>query len=195
TYIIKFDNKSNYDYMYKLFGELRCLVQIPPEYVVQYYNSWFEHKFLYIQLEYCSHTLKDIIALKGPEFGRLSPVEPMNAIEYFISSEIFKEVLECVQYLHDLTESSDVLLRDLRADNILVADHGRDGRYIKLSNFGSVRADDADVHSVGAIGQELFDLNIHDVNALQKYSSHELRDNFGKLFKLQFVSYMKLQKA
>ncbi|CAG2120137.1 unnamed protein product, partial [Medioppia subpectinata] len=68
--IIEF-KESNYDYMYKLFGELRCLVQIPAEYVVQYYNSWFEHKFLYIQLEYCSHTLKDIIALKGPEFGRL----------------------------------------------------------------------------------------------------------------------------
>ncbi|CAG2121360.1 unnamed protein product [Medioppia subpectinata] len=45
----------------------------------------------------------------------------------------------------------------------------------------------ADVHSVGAIGQELFDMNIHDVNALQKYSSHELRDNFAKLFKV-FVS-------
>ncbi|CAG2177587.1 unnamed protein product, partial [Oppiella nova] len=171
-------------------------------------------------MEYCSHTLKNIIALKGPEFARQQPGEPMNAIEYFISCEIFKELLECVQYLHDLNEG--VVLRDLRSDNILIAENGRNGRYIKLSNFGcaiddddydservygsqdfgsladsgqggggshSVHTNKADIYSVGVIAQELFDMDIHDPNPLQKYLSHELIDNFAKLFKV-FVSMM-----
>ncbi|CAG2100222.1 unnamed protein product [Medioppia subpectinata] len=59
----------------------------------------------------------------------------MNSVfEYFISSEIFKEILECVEYLH----SSDppVIHRDLKPDNILIGHTIESNRFVKLCDFG-----------------------------------------------------------
>ncbi|CAG2172220.1 unnamed protein product [Oppiella nova] len=58
----------------------------------------------------------------------------MNLIEYFISCEIFKELLECVQYLHEL--NPQIIHRDLKPDNILIAENAREGRFVKLCDFG-----------------------------------------------------------
>ncbi|CAG2178499.1 unnamed protein product [Oppiella nova] len=43
----------------------------------------------------------------------------MNSIEFYISCHIFKEILECVQYLHEL--DPPIIHRDLKPDNVLVA--------------------------------------------------------------------------
>ncbi|CAG2166785.1 unnamed protein product [Oppiella nova] len=81
----------------------------------------------------CSHSLQNILQHKPQVFGR-QPGESMNSIEFYISCHIFKEILECVQYLHEL--NPPVIHRDLKPDNILVAKTVRNGRYLKVADFG-----------------------------------------------------------
>ncbi|CAG2172004.1 unnamed protein product [Oppiella nova] len=87
----------------------------------------------YICMELCSDSLQDILKHKPQVFGR-QPGEPINAIEFYISCHIFKEILECVQYLHGLVKP--IIHRDLKPDNILIAQQVRNGRFIKLGDFG-----------------------------------------------------------
>ncbi|CAG2171692.1 unnamed protein product [Oppiella nova] len=113
----------------------------------------------------------------------------MNSIEFYISCQIFKEILECVQYLHEL--SPQIIHRDLKPDNILVARDVKDGRYFKLCGFGLSTVHDRDfytmtgrpsgapeyqapevtngrydhridIFSLFKIGEKLFDLNVND---------------------------------
>ncbi|CAG2101137.1 unnamed protein product, partial [Medioppia subpectinata] len=66
----------------------------------------------------------------------------MNAIEYFMSCEIFRELLECVQYLH---ESNPVVIhRDLKPENILIDHNFSFNRFIKLCDFGLATDHDID---------------------------------------------------
>ncbi|CAG2167412.1 unnamed protein product [Oppiella nova] len=84
-------------------------------------------------MELCSHSLQNILQHKPQVFGR-QPGEPMNSIEFYISCHIFKEILECVQYLHEL--NPPVIHRDLKPDNILLAKTVRNGRFFKICDFG-----------------------------------------------------------
>jgi serine/threonine protein kinase len=48
-----------------------------------------------------------------------------------MSSELFKEILECTSYLHD----RDVIRRDLKPPNILLSDE-TNKRSVKIADFG-----------------------------------------------------------
>ena len=113
------------------------------KYCVKYYGSWVEGDSYYIQMELCSESLKNILQHKSEEFGRQS-VEPMNSYEYFISCEIFREILESVQYLHEL--NPQIIHRDLKPDNILIDRNGQNGRYVKLCDFGLATVHDNSIH-------------------------------------------------
>ena len=79
-------------------------------------------------MEYCSHNLMEIIKYEDL-------FEPdLNSINYYISCELFKEILECVKYLHSL--SPPVIHRDLKPGNILITEKPNNGRYVKLCDFG-----------------------------------------------------------
>ncbi|CAG2171930.1 unnamed protein product [Oppiella nova] len=99
-------------------------------------------------MELCSHSLQKILQYKPQVFGR-QPGEPMNSIEFYISCHIFKEILECVQYLHDL--KPPVIHRDLKPDNILVGKTLRNGRYLKVADFGlaSLHSSSSGSHTTG----------------------------------------------
>ena len=126
-------------------NELKSLVKVRSEYVVQYYNSWSDGTHLYIQMEYCSQSLRNILQIKPRVFGRQLG-DPINPCEYFISCEIFRELLQCVQYLHEL--SPQIIHRDLKPDNILVARDVKDGRYFKLCDFGLSTVHDRDFYTM-----------------------------------------------
>ncbi|CAG2164105.1 unnamed protein product [Oppiella nova] len=120
----------------------------------------------------------------------------MNSIEFYISCHIFKEVLECVQYLHDL--KPPVIHKDLHSGNILLARNVRNGRFFKVADFGSatirksisnvsnptheapeVRRGESndpksDVYSLAITTEEIFSFDLEDTleSSSQKYSSN-----------------------
>ncbi len=59
--------------------------------------------------------------------------EVMTPLEYYISSELFKEILEAVNYLH--SHKPSIIHRDLKPTNILITE-GLNGRFVKLCDFG-----------------------------------------------------------
>ncbi|CAG2101139.1 unnamed protein product [Medioppia subpectinata] len=84
-------------------------------------------------MEFCSQSLRSLLRDKVIVFERQRE-DPMNVFEYFISCEIFKEILECVQFLH---ESNPVVIhRDLKPDNILIDPNFRCNRFVKLCDLG-----------------------------------------------------------
>ncbi|CAG2163696.1 unnamed protein product, partial [Oppiella nova] len=127
---IKYEDYQN---LFECYEEMQNLIKVRSEYCVQYMGQWSEDGVYYIQTELCSNSLENILQHKPQVFGR-QPEEPMNSIEFYISCHIFKEILECVQYLHEL--NPPVIHRDLKPDNILVAKTVRNGRYLKVADFG-----------------------------------------------------------
>jgi len=135
-------------------------------------------------MELCFSTLKEILLKKQTEFGR-QEFEAISQLEYYVSSELFKEILKGVDYLHTL--NPPIIHRDLKPTNILVTD-GMNGRFVKLADFGLAVVDDththtqgsgtvryiapevllgrnydkqADIYSLGIIIQELFNIDIN----------------------------------
>ncbi len=134
--------------------------------------------------------------------------EVMTPLGYYISSELFKEILESVDYLH----KQKVIHRDLKPNNILITD-GMNGRFVKITDFGlatihefegqshtkytgtqryvapevmSSRKYDtkADIYSLGLILQELFNI---DINEYLKYKSFFEILIFDFLFEFFFI--------
>jgi alpha-tubulin suppressor-like RCC1 family protein len=121
--------------------------------VVQYYSSWFEFVtidawngstnslMLYIQMELCKKNLQDLIddIYKKKDRNLMIPYElsdkrrrqNLTKLGYFIACELLREILEDVQYLHDL----NIIHRDLKEVNILIT-KGRDKRFVKIGDFG-----------------------------------------------------------
>ncbi|CAG2171417.1 unnamed protein product, partial [Oppiella nova] len=177
----KYDEIDN-KYQDETLRELVSLANVRSEFVVLYFNSWCEENYLNIQMEYCSQSLRNILADKLNIFDRQKG-QPLNLCEYFVSYEMLRELLECVQYLHEL--NPPIIHRDLKPDNILIADKPRTGRFIKLCDFGLATVHEAsmshtknvgtfrymapelhdsnytlkaDIYSLGVIAQDLFDL-------------------------------------
>ncbi|CAG2164730.1 unnamed protein product [Oppiella nova] len=128
----------------KTLKEVENLVKVKSQYVVECYQSWPEPGFLFIQMEFCSQNLKDILKDKPQVFDRQKN-DPLGCVEYFISCEIFRQILESVQYLHEL--EPPVIHRDLKPENILIAESVRNCRFVKLCDFGLATVHDKRIHS------------------------------------------------
>ncbi|HEY6436942.1 MAG TPA: protein kinase, partial [Ignavibacteriaceae bacterium] len=87
---------------------------------------------LHIQMELCLMSLKEVIKQLNQELGQQLN-EVMTPLGYYISSELFKEILEAVNYLHSL--KPPIIHRDLKPTNILITE-GKSGRFVKLADFG-----------------------------------------------------------
>ncbi|CAG2110669.1 unnamed protein product [Medioppia subpectinata] len=134
----------NEDKKQKVLTEVKSLAKLDSNFVVKYYNSWLEFNHLFIQMEFCSQNLKSVLKDKPIVFER-QPEEEMNVFEFFISCEIFKKILESVEYLH----SSDppVIHRDLKPDNILIDPNFKCNRCVKLCDFGLATVHDPKRHT------------------------------------------------
>ncbi len=68
-------------------------------------------------MQLCFNNLREIMKQKQIQFKR-DQFEAMTIFEYNFSSELFKEILECVNYLH----KQNIIHRDLKPENILITD-------------------------------------------------------------------------
>jgi serine/threonine protein kinase len=138
-------------------------------------------------MELCLNTLEKIMKQKQNDFKR-ERFEVMTSLEYYISSELFKEILEAVNYLHSLKPPT--IHRDITPTNILITE-GKNGRFVKLADFGLATIHEfdqqthtgdlgtlkyaapevlnsrnydmkADIYSLGVILQELFNIDINE---------------------------------
>ncbi|CAG2109612.1 unnamed protein product, partial [Medioppia subpectinata] len=108
--------------------ETENLIKLRSEYVIQYYYSWIQYNCLYIQMELCFNGLIHLIKTQRKLF------KMYKTYDYYISYDIFKQLVESVEYLH----KNNIIHRDLKPDNVLISmpyiytNH----RYIKLCDFG-----------------------------------------------------------
>jgi serine/threonine protein kinase len=141
------------------------------------YNSLL----LYIQMEYLPNTLTKILQqLKVELYNSKLRISTF----YYIASVFLVELLECVNYLHNWNKP--IIHRDLKPENVLITD-GSNGRFIKLADFGLSTFHEfsqqshsqvgtmnyiapevpsqnyntkADIYSLGAIIEEIFDVDV-----------------------------------
>ena len=116
---------------YKIIKEVKYLKKLKNDYIVECITSWMEsHKCICIQMEFCEYDLQKIINMKNT-------FDPsLNAINYYISCELFREILECVEYLHSY-KPDPIIHRDLKPENILISLKSNIfGRFVKLCDFG-----------------------------------------------------------
>ncbi|CAG2177112.1 unnamed protein product [Oppiella nova] len=166
--IKEIDNK----YQDETLRELVSLAKVRSDFVVLYFNSWCEENYLNIQMEYCSQSLNNILAIKPQIFGRKKG-QPLNLCEYFVSYEMLRELLECVQYLHEL--NPPIIHRDLKPDNILIADKPRTGRFIKLCDFGLATIHEASMSHTKNVGTFRYMApEMHDSNYTEKADIYSL---------------------
>ena len=113
----------------KIIKEITYIKKFKSDFIVDYLNSWMEsNNCLCIQMEFCEYDLKGIITLKN------SFPDELDVINYCISFEIFDEIIECVQYLH--SRDPQIIHRDLKPGNVLLYLKPKNGRFVKLCDFG-----------------------------------------------------------
>jgi hypothetical protein len=200
--------------------ELDIIFKLKGDFVVKFINCWAENNYfknnieshlyededdedhpvfdprntilIHLQMEYCFKSLKEIIKTE-------SKYLLMTPLGYYILSELFIELLECVNYLH----KRNIIHRNLKPHNILIT-YGLDGRFIKIDSFllsvihefddqshsqgvGTIKYmapevkmgrkydTKADIYSLGFIVAELFDLDINKLNTKQGKSKLEMK--------------------
>jgi alpha-tubulin suppressor-like RCC1 family protein len=109
------------------------------QYVVQHIHSWLENSrtddmiTLYIRMELCDKTLQQLMNEINSDFN-IKVNNNLTQIGYYIASQLFIEILECVQYLH----KNEIIHRDLYPNNIMIKMNGENNRFIKICDFGLI---------------------------------------------------------
>ena len=155
------------DYRDFILRGVRTLAKCSGYYVVQYFDHWIENNdCLYIQMELCSDNLKNIIQQKQ-QFFRNKSSEPMKPIEYFISCQLFEELIECVKYLHE----SNMIHRDLKPENILIINPPKNNRVLKLCDFDLAKPAEMYETTTNTRGQGTSKYMAPEVYSTNHYSS------------------------
>jgi serine/threonine protein kinase len=118
---------------------------------------------LFIQMELCKKNLQNLIDDIYTKNDRNLMIDRrrqnLTKLGYFIACELLTEILEGVQYLHDL----NIIHRDLKEVNILIT-KGHDKRFVKIGDFGESKL------------LEPGELNTCDRGTI-KYQAPEVSDN------------------
>jgi hypothetical protein len=106
------------------------------EYVVSHVKTWVENSehdniILYVWMDLCDKTLENIIE-DIRNCSNLMKNRTLTPIGYYTASQLFVEILESVQYLHE----NSIIHRDLNPNNIMLM---RDNeRIIRIVDFGLI---------------------------------------------------------
>jgi serine/threonine protein kinase len=115
---------------------------------VRYKDVWLENNFvlkdgteimnknltLYLQMEFCEINLDDFLIMI--EELELEETHGLPYLKYYISSALFIDILEGVNYLHK--RKPQIIHRDLRPDNIVLKLEKGDKLVVKIADFGLV---------------------------------------------------------
>jgi serine/threonine protein kinase len=163
------------------------------ENLVSYHDVWLEKNFLakdcndqiplkhndtlFIQMEYCEHTLREIIE-RIREDPILKPNKLLSQEGLKIMDEISIQILQGVNYLHN--QKNPIMHRDLKDHNILVNIKQRNNKkhyevkiadfdlikicYVDKSNAQNLDLDDlkSDIYSLGVILKELYYIEMEE---------------------------------
>ncbi len=148
---------------------MKAINKIKSDYFTIYYDSWLEEYgvdqySLFIRTESYPKTLKQAINQTNEELNQ-KVSQKLTPIGYYISSELFKEILEGMNFLH----KQKIIHRDLNTSNIFISD-GFGGSFVKIGNLGfgnfsetlkKVKIYDrgTDMYSLGIIFLELFNID------------------------------------
>jgi hypothetical protein len=182
-YAIKITNPLENSEREEILKEIETLHKLDTNFVVRYYNSWFEDDFilkndvktynsnkfsLYIQMELCAGSLEKLMN-EIKEYFKLKANDLLLSLHYFIHCKIFEELIECVKYLHEEKQ----IHRDLRPANVLISAK-TDDRFFKLGDFGLVtrhmsenqqHRDVADLAALKYIAPEVLNREKHNEKA------------------------------
>lgn len=112
------------------------ITELRNERLVQYYDVWLENTNFYIQMELCDKKrLKDFIEETYKDSNLYTyTTSSLTLLGYYITSKIFAEILEGVNYLHKL----NIIHRDLKPENILFKLDTEGKSFVKIADFGLV---------------------------------------------------------
>ncbi len=122
-------------------------------------------------MELCKMTLRDAINYINKEMNQ-NYDNGVTIIGAYLASQIFKEILEGVNYLH--TQSPPIIHRDLKLSNILIA-NGEDGYFVKIGDFGlaTIHSNDnsnnREFDDQNIVETEDFDINNYHTQKLGTY--------------------------
>jgi serine/threonine protein kinase len=122
-------------------------------------------------MELCTMTLRTAMNRINKELDQ-DIQKGVTIIGAYISTEIFSEILEGVNYLH--SQKPPILHRDLKMSNILFT-NGKSGNFIKLSDFGLSTIHGAEINDSDV--SEKIDINLkHSQNrGTFKYMAEEVK--------------------
>lgn len=110
-----------------LFIAIRMLIEFKSNYFIDCNNSWIEDNCIFIQTELCSQSLEKFIERKNEIFIDQTTVA-MICIDFYISYELLRELLQCVQYLHQTIDIDWTL----SPENIMISNNIINGKCIKI---------------------------------------------------------------
>jgi serine/threonine protein kinase len=169
-------------------SEINIWAKLEHDNIVRYKSSWIEigdwtrsnendtsivknQEILYIQMELCQMTLRKAFTQICKEFNQ-NHIRGMTIIGAYISSEIFIDILEGVNFLH--TRKPPILHRDLKLSNILVINSAK-GFIAKLSDFGLSTIHGASVQNINDVENLDIDLRHSRGCGTFKYMAVEVK--------------------
>ncbi len=123
------------------FSNYSVVHTLDSKYVVEHFRAWFETNekvkdeklSLYIEMELCHKTLEDLI---DEMQENLIVSETLITIGYYIASQLFIEIIECVNYLHK--HNPPLIHQDLKPANILLKKDNNSKIILKIADFGLI---------------------------------------------------------
>jgi hypothetical protein len=178
----------------KEFINYSVIKSLDSDYFVKHFDAWFENNIsmnkgeisFYIEMELCDKSLDDLLDEFFKDYNfKIGKI--LTQIGFYIASQLFIEILECVQFLH----TQNIIHRDLNPNNIMLKREVNNRRFIKIADFGIIAIHKypdrshttdigthrymapevsydskygtiADIYSLGVVLMKLFHIDVHE---------------------------------
>jgi alpha-tubulin suppressor-like RCC1 family protein len=111
------------------------------QFVVKHFDTWLEMTgeiiIFHIKMDLCDQTLREKIKEIHEDLNMIvteTEKRTLTPIGYFLASQLFIEIIECVQHLHK--RNPPLIHRDLNLSNIMLKRDKNSNRFIKIVDFG-----------------------------------------------------------